>query len=149
MTKAAVTERRFGCPTCRAIFRTGFARCPIDGTALQELVDDPLAGCTFADRYVIEDCIGEGGMGRVYRARHQRVSRRFAIKILYGEHATDEKMRDRFAREAESASRLHHPNVISVTGEAGATPLVIGVGAFRWLPEEERFEGVPVVAVAL
>lgn len=54
-------------------------------------------------------------MGRVYRARHQRMSRQFAIKVLFGDHATDPKMRDRFAREAEAASRLHHPNVISVT----------------------------------
>ncbi|HUH04850.1 MAG TPA: serine/threonine-protein kinase [Kofleriaceae bacterium] len=59
--------------------------------------------------------MGEGGMGRVYRARHQRMSRQFAIKVLFGDHATDPKMRDRFAREAEAASRLHHPNVISVT----------------------------------
>jgi eukaryotic-like serine/threonine-protein kinase len=81
---------------------------------LQELIDDPLAGASFADRYVIEDCIGEGGMGRVYRARHQYMSRRFAIKVLYGDHATNPHMRDRFAREAESASRLDHPNVISV-----------------------------------
>jgi serine/threonine-protein kinase len=54
-------------------------------------------------------------MGRVYRARHIRVSRRFAVKVLFGEHATDPKMRERFAREAESASRLAHPNVISVS----------------------------------
>ncbi len=60
-------------------------------------------------------------MGRVYQARHQRVSRRFAIKVLFGDHATDEKMRERFAREAEAASRLEHANVISVVnfGETG------------------------------
>ena len=68
----------------------------------------------FADRYVIEECIGEGGMGRVYRARHQKLSRRFAVKVLFGDHATDPTMRERFAREAEAASRLDHPNVVSV-----------------------------------
>lgn len=108
-------ENRYGCPECRAVFRSGFARCPLDGTPLQELAEDPLAGSLFADRYVIDACIGEGGMGRVYRARHQRMSRQFAIKVLFGDHATDPKMRDRFSREAEAASRLHHPNVISVT----------------------------------
>lgn len=97
------------------MFRTGFARCPLDGEPIQELAGDPLGGSVFADRYVIEECIGEGGMGRVYSARHMRVSRRFAIKVLFGEYATDPKMRERFAREAESASRLSHPNVISVT----------------------------------
>jgi serine/threonine-protein kinase len=105
---------RYGCAECKAVFRTGFARCPIDGSALQSLLADPLEGSTFTDRYVIEELVGEGAMGRVYRARHQRVSRQFAIKVLFGDHTTDSKMRDRFAREAEAASRLHHPNVISV-----------------------------------
>lgn len=106
------------------MFRTGFARCPIDGEPLQALVADPLEGSTFADRYVIEELVGEGGMGRVYRARHQRVSRQFAIKVLFGDHTTDPKMRERFAREAEAASRLHHPNVISVVDFGETTSLL-------------------------
>jgi serine/threonine-protein kinase len=89
-------------------------RCPLDGNPLEPLVDDPLAGTSFADRYIIEKCVGAGGMGRVYRARHQRMSRRFAIKVLFGDHAADSKMQQRLAREAEAASRLSHPNVISV-----------------------------------
>ena len=89
-------------------------RCPLDGNPLEPLVDDPLAGSSFADRYIIEKCVGAGGMGRVYRARHQRMSRRFAIKVLFGDHAADSKMQQRLAREAEAASRLSHPNVISV-----------------------------------
>jgi serine/threonine-protein kinase len=96
------------------VFRAGFARCPLDGTPLQQIVDDPLTGSVFADRYVIEQIIGEGAMGRVYRARHRRMSRKFAIKVLFGDHATDPKMRERFGREAEAASRLSHANVISV-----------------------------------
>jgi serine/threonine-protein kinase len=107
-------EPRYGCGACRAVFRSGFARCPLDGTPLQQLAADPLVETIFADRYVIEACIGEGGMGRVYRARHRRVSRRFAIKVLYGEYASNGKMRERLAREAELASRLSHPNLISV-----------------------------------
>ncbi len=96
------------------MFRSGFARCPLDGTPLQQIEDDPLAGSIFVDRYVIDGLIGEGAMGRVYRAQHRRMSRKFAIKVLFGDHATDAKMRERFGREAESASRLSHANVISV-----------------------------------
>ncbi len=111
------------------MFRSGFARCPLDGTPLQEIADDPLSGSTFADRYVIEACVGEGGMGRVYRARHQRVSRQFAVKVLFGDHAAESKMRERFGREAEAACRLSHPNVVSVLDygetEAGLTYLVM------------------------
>jgi hypothetical protein len=117
---SAPARHRFACPTCRAVFRKGFARCPLDGAPLQELTADPLEGSVFADRYVIEQCVGEGGMGRVYRATHRHMSRLFAIKVLFGEHAADQEMQARFAREAEAACRLRHPNVVSVT-DFGAT----------------------------
>ncbi|HLU67894.1 MAG TPA: serine/threonine-protein kinase, partial [Kofleriaceae bacterium] len=105
---------RFGCPTCLSVFRSGFPRCPLDGSVLQTLTDDPLIGFVLAERYVIEQLLGEGGMGRVYRARHIRMSRRFAIKVLFGDAAADAKARARFSREAEASSRLSHPNVVSV-----------------------------------
>jgi len=105
---------RFGCSRCLSVFRSGFPRCPLDGAVLQALTDDPLIGVVLAERFVIESLIGEGGMGRVYRARHMRMSRRFAIKVLFGEMAADAKARSRFSREAEASSRLSHPNVISV-----------------------------------
>jgi len=53
-------------------------------------------------------------MGRVYRARHTRVSRCFAIKVLHSEHCLRDKMVHRFQREAEAASRLRHRNVVPV-----------------------------------
>lgn len=111
----------FGCPICRAVFRAEFARCPRDGAALGQIESDPLVGETIGDRYFIEDLIGEGAMGRVYRARHTRVSRQFAVKVLFGDHAADPKMRARFSREAEAASRVAHANVASVV-DFGETP---------------------------
>lgn len=108
------------CRECGSIYRTPYARCPMDGGVIAPLDGDPLLGETVAERYQIEDCVGEGAMGRVYRARHVRLSRRFAIKVLFGDLAADPTMRERFAREAEVASRLDHPNVVSVLdfGEA-------------------------------
>ncbi|ACY16557.1 serine/threonine-protein kinase [Haliangium ochraceum] len=96
------------------MFRKGFARCPLDGAPLSPLSADPLEGTVFADRYVIEECVGEGGMGRVYRASHRHMSRQFAVKVLFGEHAAEQEMQARFAREAEAACRLSHPNVVTV-----------------------------------
>jgi serine/threonine protein kinase len=129
VTAEHVAIQNYACPHCHAVFRTAFQRCPLDGYVLEELSGDPLAGSSFADRYVIEECVGEGGMGRVYRARHQRMSRLFAVKVLFGDHAADTKMRQRLAREAEAASRLSHPNVISVVDfgetEAGLLYLVM------------------------
>jgi protein kinase-like protein len=114
-------EERVACPVCRSVFRTPFARCPRDGALLRELATDPLVGTVLADRYLIEALVGEGGMGIVYRARHVRMSRRFAIKVLFGDFALNPKMQARFAREAEAASRLSHPNLISVL-DFGDTP---------------------------
>jgi len=105
---------RSSCPVCRAVFRGGFQRCPRDGAELSGADLDPLLGTVLAERYQIESVIGEGGIGRVYRARHVRMSRRYAIKVPFGELAYDAKVRARFLQEAEATSRLQHPNVIGV-----------------------------------
>lgn len=98
-----------------AVYRTGFDTCPIDNTALVALAEDRLIGTTIADQYAIDSCVGEGAMGRVYLAHHVRLTkRRFAIKVLLGDLAADPTMRLRFGQEAEAASRLQHPNVVSV-----------------------------------
>jgi serine/threonine-protein kinase len=96
------------------VFRGGFQRCPNDGARLASGGDDPLVGTILAERYQIDAVIGDGGIGRVYRARHVRMSRQFAIKVPFGELGYDRKARARFANEAEAASRLSHPNVIGV-----------------------------------
>ena len=98
-----------------AVYRAGFVTCPIDETQLQALDTDPLVGTTIADQYAVDACVGEGAMGRVYLAHHVRLTkRRFAIKVLLGDLAADPTMRLRFGQEAEAASRLQHPNVVSV-----------------------------------
>lgn len=102
------------CSTCLAVFRTDFERCPTDGGELVLTMTDPLIGATIAD-YVIEALIGEGAMGRVYRAHHRRFeTRRYALKVLLGDLAASSLMRQRFEREAQNASRLDHPNVVNV-----------------------------------
>ena len=63
---------------------------------------------------MLEEPIGQGATGVVYRARHTRVSRLFAVKFLYPAIAANARSRTRFAHEAEAASRLSHSNVISV-----------------------------------
>ncbi len=117
------------CPTCMASYRTGFEVCPIDGAKLTGDCD-PLLGATIAGQYVVERCVGEGAMGRVYLAHHARLTkRRFALKVLLGDLAANPTMRLRFGQEAEAASRLDHPNVVSVldygTTERGLHYLVM------------------------
>lgn len=64
--------------------------------------------------YTIEAIIGEGGMGRVYRARHPRLPRAVALKMLSAAHTSDPAFVTRFEREADHAARVEHPNVVTV-----------------------------------
>jgi tRNA A-37 threonylcarbamoyl transferase component Bud32 len=116
-----VVTRPWSCPSCSALYRAGMVHCPRDGAPLAETTVDPLVGQVFAGRYLIEATLGEGGMGRVYRARHTRLDRRFAIKVLHAELSMHESMVMRFHREATAISKLSHHNVVGVFdfGEQG------------------------------
>jgi hypothetical protein len=70
--------------------------------------------------YQILEKIGEGGMGKVYRARHAMLRRPTAVKLLEPAKASDEAVR-RFEREVQSSSSLTHPNTISIF-DYGHTP---------------------------
>ncbi len=114
MTTDLASTIRLRCPECLAVFRSAFTFCPADGATLIQCVEEPLLGATIADRYVLQELIGEGAMGLVYRADHVRLPRPFAIKVLFGDLASDARMRLRFAQEASAACRLNHPNVVTV-----------------------------------
>ena len=73
--------------------------------------DEPQPGDLVADKYVVEELIGQGGMGAVYRAHHQITGRTVAVKWLLED---DEHRRARFLREARAMGRLSHPNVVGV-----------------------------------
>ena len=66
------------------------------------------------DRYQVIKTIGEGGMANVYLAQDTILDRKVAIKVLRGDLAQDEKFIRRFQREALSASKLVHPNIVEV-----------------------------------
>jgi serine/threonine protein kinase len=64
----------------------------------------PLAAGVDIGPYRIEDALGAGGMGEVYRARDMRLQRTVAIKMLLGRTSEDPSMLERFYREARAAS---------------------------------------------
>jgi serine/threonine protein kinase len=66
--------------------------------------------------YRIERVLGTGGMGVVYLAKNPTLSRRDALKVLGADLSRDPGFRERFVREADIASMLFHPNIVSVYG---------------------------------
>lgn len=78
-------------------------------------VTDPFVGRTLDDKYLVEEPVGAGGMGQVYRARHLSMDRPVAIKFLHQRLVEDEAARNRFQTEARAAVKLCHPNAVSVT----------------------------------
>ncbi|MFN2531437.1 MAG: protein kinase [Pyrinomonadaceae bacterium] len=107
------------CPKCGLEYPDTTTLCPADGVALTR-TEDTLVGKTLAGKYRIEERLKEGGMGTVYRGTHVLMDKTVAIKVLLPSLAADEKVVARFSREARAASRISHPNALSVTdfGEA-------------------------------
>ncbi len=75
---------------------------------------DPLVGRVIAERYRIDELVGRGGMGVVYRVEHVRIGKAMAMKLLHGELARQNDVIKRFRREAEAASKLDHPSTVQV-----------------------------------
>src|SRR5215813_8024109 len=72
------------------------------------------SGAVLAGRYRIERLISRGGMGAVFEATQLGLDRGVAVKILLPTLSRDEKMQERFRREARSAASLRHQNIIQI-----------------------------------
>lgn len=110
------------CPTCGRHYSPGVQVCPEDNSPLQAdstvagaAPVDPLVGHTLDEKYLLEERLGIGGMGTVYRARHLLIDRAVAVKVLNPRFVEDEAAQTRFRREAKAAGRLQHPNAVTVT----------------------------------
>lgn len=121
------------CPQCGREFEAGLTECPYDATSLRadptvrageptsptdpadDDTEDPLLGRTLDDKYRLDERLGEGGMGAVYRATHLLIERPVAVKVLRKKFVEDESARSRFRREARAAGRLRHSNAVAVT----------------------------------
>ena len=80
-----------------------------------ETPTDPLIGVKFDGKYRLDEKLGVGGMGTVYRATHLLIDRPVAIKVLNSRFVEDEAALIRFRREARAAGRLQHANAVTVT----------------------------------
>jgi serine/threonine-protein kinase len=117
---------------------------------------DGLVGVTLNETYAVERLLGEGGMGRVYLARHARIAqKRVAVKVLHPEFSSNQQVLARFQREAEAAAAISHPNVVAVldidTTRRGMPYLVCeyleGVDLSDHLHEVKRLDVLDAVSV--
>jgi eukaryotic-like serine/threonine-protein kinase len=119
-----VSASASACPRCGAVDASGrlsvCPRCLLAGVAggVEPPVDLPELG---AEGLVLEAELGRGGMGRVFRARDERLGRAVAVKVLRPESAANPDFRARFAREARTLARLEHPGIVAVH-DFGTTP---------------------------
>ncbi|HEX8291634.1 MAG TPA: protein kinase [Pyrinomonadaceae bacterium] len=136
------------CPNCQEPLREGALFCTRCGartaaasgegagaappTAGPGAAGDMLAGRVLDGKYEIVAPLGSGGMGAVYRARRVLIGDEVAVKVLHSRLTGDEKLVERFRREARAAAQLHHPNVVTIHdyGEA------LGPGGFAYIVME-------------
>jgi serine/threonine protein kinase len=116
---------------------------------------DPFVGRCLAGRYRIEGRIGQGGMGTVYRARHETLDKPIAVKVIRGDLAKSSLNVARFEREAKAAASLDHEHVVDVIDyghtEDGVAYMVMELLEGRTLDQVLATEGplAPGRAVAI
>ncbi len=113
--------------------------------------DNALAAGQSLGGYEILEPLGEGGMGRVFKARHGRLNRVVALKVIRTEQLANPNALRRFQREARAAARLAHPNIVQIydAAEADGTHfLVMEYVAGEDLAELVRTRGPLPVSLA-
>lgn len=114
------------CPNCLRCFGDEVSRCPFEG----QLTFNSLAGEVVLDgRYQLEQRLGQGGMGVVYKAHHVFLKSAHAVKVIMPDLVgNDPSLATRFRQEAMVAAAIRHPNIISVTDYGfigGAIPFLV------------------------
>jgi CheY-like chemotaxis protein/predicted Ser/Thr protein kinase len=134
-----------GSPDERAVTRAPTEPGLTDETGAILQVRLPEVGEDIAG-YKIEGLAGRGGMGVVFRAEHVHLGRHVALKVLTADLAGNRSFRQRFIREAQTAARLDHPNIVPVydAGEAEgllyiAMKFIDGSDLGHLLDAEDRF----------
>ncbi len=107
------------CGKCHRDAPDGALFCSFCGEAIKPVTSpgqatDPLIGQTLAGKYFIHQLLGRGGMGDVYKATHLTLDRPVVLKLLKKLFHSDPSLVQRFHREARAASRLNHPNSITI-----------------------------------
>ncbi|MSP62696.1 MAG: hypothetical protein EXR72_20680 [Myxococcales bacterium] len=142
------TPRVKVCAGCKTPCWDAHRHCPACGTDISLIAPhegDPFVGATIAGRYQLEELLGIGVMGRVYRAYNVPLDNEVAVKLMNPAVAADPITASRFHQEARATSRLRHPNAIAILDfgqtETGLLYLVTEILTGRTLGQITSDEG--------
>jgi serine/threonine-protein kinase len=107
------------CPKCREQFPAETRVCPTDGEALLPdeafaNADQDLSPGERVGEYVVDEKIGHGGFGAVFRATHPVIGKQVAIKVLFRQYSSNPQMVSRFIAEARAVNQIRHKNIIDI-----------------------------------
>jgi eukaryotic-like serine/threonine-protein kinase len=114
MTSASKRSVKKACMTCGEDYADGPDKCPFDGTVLTTIATELAPGEVLGGRYEIIGAFASGGMGLIYKAKHQLMNRTVAIKTIHLSLMSGGSALKRFQQEAQAISALNHPNILSV-----------------------------------
>src|SRR5262245_4682154 len=118
MTKARAT-RMATCPKCRISYGGEVRVCPTDGEGLLPdeafaNADQDLEAGDSVGEYVVDEKLGEGGFGAVFKATHPLIGKQVAIKVLFRQYSSNPQMVSRFIAEARAVNQIRHRNIIDI-----------------------------------
>ena len=113
LDRPAATQPESGsreCPACGRCYESTVERCTLD----QAVLTRASMPRTVVGRYRVEQRLGRGGMGTVYRAHDVMLERRVALKAIREDLVSSAEMAERFRREARAAAAVTHPNLVTL-----------------------------------
>jgi eukaryotic-like serine/threonine-protein kinase len=117
MTTASIT-----CTGCKHAYADSALFCPNCGRPkVREVVTDPLLGKLLGERFQVQEQIGQGASGTIYRAEHVTLRRRVGIKVLHAELSRDDLAVERFRREATTVAEIDNEHIVEIH-DFGRTP---------------------------
>lgn len=102
------------CLLCSAKYENDVKVCAKDGSRLVLAGDDSLVNTDVGGKYHVDEMIGKGSLGRVYRAHRLSDGMQVALKVLRENLSTDDEALARFRREAQMLSIIEHPNIVTL-----------------------------------
>ena len=103
------------CAGCKHSYTETALYCPNCGRAkAREQVADPLVGKILGERFQIQELIGQGGSGTIYRAEHVTLRRKVGIKVLHNELSRDDLAVERFRREATTVAEIDNEHIVEI-----------------------------------